>query len=399
MDRLLERDATLKLLSLLLAVILWYQVFTDQTAGATMQVADVPVQIANIPAGLVVLAQEPQVVSIGIRGAARAVGGLSAKDLKASVDLGGAGAGRAKYPLHVSVPKGVQFVEVSPPQVTVTLDVLMDAQVSVEVLVRGRLGEDFAATAAQVRPTDVVVEGPRTRAQIVDRCVAELDISGAQGLVTRAVALRAVDARGQEVAGITIRPATVDVSVPVVALPPSKLVPVTVAVRGAPEPGFYAGDPILNPHAVRVRGPLAVLAQITELSAGTIDITGARTNVTQTFTLGRPEGALSIEPDRLTATVPITLPGLTKTFNNMRVYVEGVPEGHTAQVIPAAVDITVWGPRELVWGLTTEQVFAYVAVNQGSSGQFTLEVFVRVPEGVQVPVVTPSAVTVILKRI
>ena len=114
MDRLLENDLAVKLVSVLLAVILWLQV-AREVPETQRSLPGVPVQVRNLPPGLEAVAVSPATVTVVARGRGRSFASLSGEDLVAQVDLSGARAGRAAYPVdRVTVPKGVTLVGFSP---------------------------------------------------------------------------------------------------------------------------------------------------------------------------------------------------------------------------------------------------------------------------------------------
>lgn len=121
MDRLLEKDLTLKLLSLAMALALWVSVSGRDNPGigpATFQVAVEPVGLQE---GLTIQKLEPRTVRVTVRGPRWRVRELSSEDFRASLDLSRAGPGRTFLPVRVYAPPGVETLNLNPSQVAVVV--------------------------------------------------------------------------------------------------------------------------------------------------------------------------------------------------------------------------------------------------------------------------------------
>jgi YbbR domain-containing protein len=118
--RLLTENIGLKLLSLLLAVIIWTAVGGDV---ATEILIPVPVEFRNVPAGVHYEA-EPSRVQLRVRGPRWMVREALATDFSVPVDLSTITAGEQIVPLRretVSAPASVEVMEITPPQLKLTV--------------------------------------------------------------------------------------------------------------------------------------------------------------------------------------------------------------------------------------------------------------------------------------
>ncbi|MGE5559567.1 MAG: YbbR-like domain-containing protein, partial [Chloroflexota bacterium] len=117
MDKWFENNLYLKILSVVLAAFLWFQVKGEQNPLLPNVVRDVGIELTNLQSGIVVIDQQPTAVSVKYSGNGR----VERADVRATVDLRNAQVGEGRYPVQVAIPQGFQLVEVIPAQVTVKL--------------------------------------------------------------------------------------------------------------------------------------------------------------------------------------------------------------------------------------------------------------------------------------
>lgn len=293
MEKLFERDSTVKLVSVLLALILWLQV-SREVPESQKSIAAVPVQVRDLPPGLEAVEISPAAVTVVVRGRGRLLGTLSKDDFVAQVDLGVARPGRAAYRVdRVTVPKGVTLVGFSPEEVFVTLEALAEKEVPVSVRLQGAPAAGFALGPPAAVPERVVVRGRESvLAGLVSAEVA-VPVAGVRETLTVRRPVDLLDARGEPLAGLRATPDLVAVTVPVRETGAGRQVPVRPAVTGQPAPGYAVLRVEAVPSAVTVTGPDGTAAEVT---TEPVSIQGARRDVLRRVRLVAPAGT-AIEGD------------------------------------------------------------------------------------------------------
>ncbi|MCI0548729.1 MAG: hypothetical protein L0027_15775 [Candidatus Rokubacteria bacterium] len=187
--RVLLQNWELKLLALILALGLWLFVMSSDRADV---VVSVPVELHQVPPGLVVVGERPESVDVQLQGFRASLGNLRADQVRARVSLAGVREGDVALrllPEHVVAPRGITVLRISPSRVEVTLEASRSAQVRVEPAFRGvppghRLG------LVRVTPSEVTIEGPASLVARVRQVATEpVDIAGATGTVERTAAI------------------------------------------------------------------------------------------------------------------------------------------------------------------------------------------------------------------
>lgn len=306
MDKLLANELFVRLLAIALAVLIYVQV-VSQPGGITQRaIPNVQVKAAAVPSDLVVTHVIPAQVLVTVRGDAQAIQQLQSSAVQAVVDLQQAVSGRHDYYVQVTVPDGVQQVSVAPLQVSVELDPLVDESMPVTPRTSGRPRAGFASGQASVNPSLVVVHGPSTLVSEVSRVVASTSIAGASDTLRESLPPQPVDRSGRPVIGVEVVPATVDVTVPVARMVPTKVVPVVPQLSGTPAKGYVAGVPVVSPSTVTVLGPSAVLRGLKEVKTAPLPISGATAPVRSSALLRSPSGTLAVQPGTVEVTVPVS---------------------------------------------------------------------------------------------
>lgn len=155
----------LKLTALLLALVVYLNVYTDRPA--TMLVS-FPVEFTALPDSLTLSGPAPSVVQAELRGTRKQLIGLRVKEPRLKISLAGAAQGRfsrALAPSDLPLPAGgVLAVEnlVGPRMIEVDVDAKAQRALPVRARVEGTAGSGYAfAGATLVDPAIVTVTGPK----------------------------------------------------------------------------------------------------------------------------------------------------------------------------------------------------------------------------------------------
>lgn len=282
-----KKNLSLKILSLVLALFLWLVVHLTQHVGDDANKADIsmelPLTVQNLSPDLLVL-EAPTEVFVTISGDKKNMDEVKPSFFRAYVDVQGKEGGAYRgLPVRVASPPDYTVAAVSPPAVSVVLDVEQKKTVPVTWEVEG----GKTTPRIEVKPHSVEVSGSKLQ---VDRVVAaEVEIpesSTASNLLQNLTPVP-IDALGRPVPGLQVNPGAVQVMV--------------------------LASPLLNPIAVRplVTGtgslqsplegisvtPSVVLAEIPKnvpvppyLTTDPIDITGKQGTVIEKVKIVVPPG-------------------------------------------------------------------------------------------------------------
>jgi len=178
-------NAWLKLVSLGLAVLLWWAVSHDPTVEA---VVTAPVEFHHAPDNLEMSVENSPQVEVRVRGPERTVRGLNATDVQAIVDLTGVHAGERTFDLttrQIHGPSGVEVVQIEPSQVRITFDRSATRSVEVRPRVIGSLVTGYRITDVNADPAQINIVGPAHRVEHVSDAITDpVDATGVVGSAT-----------------------------------------------------------------------------------------------------------------------------------------------------------------------------------------------------------------------
>jgi YbbR domain-containing protein len=175
----------LKVLSLVVAVLLWMAVTRDPVAEIAV---NVPVEFHNAPEHLEISSDTIPQVQVRVRGPVREVRELSAADVHAVVDMANVLPGERTYdltPKRIRVPDGVQVVQTVPSQIRVSFDRRETRQVEVKPRVIGTFVTGYRIEQVTPTPQLVTIVGPAAHVKSVETAITDpVDASGVVGTAT-----------------------------------------------------------------------------------------------------------------------------------------------------------------------------------------------------------------------
>jgi YbbR domain-containing protein len=170
----------LKVMSVVLAVGLWYAVVRDRIAEVAV---DVPIEFHNIPENLEISSESVPRAQIRVRGSERVIHRLEPADIYAAIDLAGLRPGERTYDLtsrEVHKPAELEVVQVLPSQFHIAFDFRESRQVPIQPRVVGTFAQGYQIARIVVDPALLGIVGPKKRVDAVDTAITDpIDVSGA----------------------------------------------------------------------------------------------------------------------------------------------------------------------------------------------------------------------------
>ena len=156
----LKRNRLLKLLSLLLAIALWFAVSGEERTETTLNMA---LELVNLDRNLMVTSEVPPAMQVRVVGSRSMVNSLSQSRLTQTMDLGGYKSGRHIFslgPNSFSLPRGVQVIRIQPNPITLTLTATITRTLPIKPVWENSPAEGYELLGALTRPAEVTVKGP-----------------------------------------------------------------------------------------------------------------------------------------------------------------------------------------------------------------------------------------------
>jgi YbbR domain-containing protein len=156
----LKRNRLLKLLSILLAIALWFAVSGEERTETTLNMA---LEMVNLQPNLMVTSEVPPAIQVRVVGPRSIVNSLSQTRPSETLDLSHYKSGRHTFylgPNSFAFPRGVQVIRIQPNPINLTLATTMTQTMPIKPILENNPAEGYEVISAKTKPPQVTVKGP-----------------------------------------------------------------------------------------------------------------------------------------------------------------------------------------------------------------------------------------------
>jgi YbbR domain-containing protein len=382
-------------LAVVLAFGFWAWVTNNNDPDRRNDFPAIPVTPNNLPANLSITDFSPQVVTVSIWGPRSIVTNrsLQAGNFAATIDLKDAKPGTTQVPVHVqSTLSGLRKKSASPSTVSVTIERTIDKVLPVTVPMPTQPGVKVNSITAS--PADVHIDGPESKVNAVTQVAAAFDIGDRTTTFTSPpVDVKALDASGREVTGVTLSPSRVTVAADLTDNRNERVVPVvTPDVTGAPAPGFRLDTVVATPNQVTLTGDPQIIRTVPNIPTLPISIDGlnrSKTMSVQLDTSKLPPGA-TIKDNVTSVQVQVNIVEITQDIAfQVRIQPVNLRPGLQPSLSQPEATITLRGTRQQLDQISGTSVVAIanLASFTGPSAAKPVTIDVQLPTGSSVQIV------------
>ena len=297
-DMKIFQNPGLKLISLILAIVLWLIVMNIDDYSMTKTIKGIPVEQLNGSSienmGKVYDVVSGKTVDIVVKGPRSVVDNLTADNFYASADLS-----------EVSVTNTVQ-IKVVPKDTRVmnnldityvnntmnlTIEDKIRKDISIRAVAEGQPADGYALGTVTVSPNIIQVSGPQSIVSKVTEVRAVLNVSGKEQHVEDRVKPKCMNAYGEAINSDSLELSLDEVKV-TAKIFPTKEIPIKLETLGTPKTDYVVTDVHYTPQTIIVAGAQQILDDVDAIFVDDIDIE----NVSENFEINReldkylPEG-------------------------------------------------------------------------------------------------------------
>jgi YbbR domain-containing protein len=159
----LLRNLGTKLLSLAIAILIWFVFAAQQRERISERSYGIPLSVADLPERMVIASPLPPTVEVRLRGPFTALRQLDPSKLEAVIDLTDVPRGERIYrlaPEDINVPKDVEVIAIAPSEVRVALDSLAEKTLPIVARLSGEPAQGHAVEEISVEPRSARLLGP-----------------------------------------------------------------------------------------------------------------------------------------------------------------------------------------------------------------------------------------------
>jgi YbbR domain-containing protein len=173
----------LKLLSVLMAMGLWFVISRDEQPAEVAIRA--PILFQHVPGDLEISSESIPEAQIRVRGPERLIRQLKAGDVQANIDLTSVRSGERTFDLtsqQVIHPKDIAVVQVVPSQLHLAFDTRFASEVEVHPRVTGIFPDGEQIVKVEADPPRIGIIGPRRHVEKIQAATTDpIDASGVHG--------------------------------------------------------------------------------------------------------------------------------------------------------------------------------------------------------------------------
>lgn len=412
LESLWQNNTFFKVLSVLIACIIWVVVAMNMKSDIPREIKEVPVTMDNQTSfitrmGLTVIGDEDMFVDVTIEGQRLVVGSIKPEDIAVSVDLSSVnGAGSFSLPLVAENISGKDFTisSISPATVNLKFDRMVTKKFGIELEMEGISvpEEGYLMEEAIVNPSQVSVTGPDTDIAKIAKCVVVVDQEGSlteTTVFTPDIVLLDKDGNKIDTSGLTMDVKQAEVTIPIL-----KTVDLPVKVEFLNVPAGVNTDGLgytISNETITVAGPVDEVNQYSELVLGYIDLKSLDLDSSYAFDVELPEGFTNVGHIE-TVTVTFDWSNMdAKEFTITNLSLLNIPVGYDARLLTEQINkVKIVGPALVLETMTSDDLIAQIDLSKRAveTGQFKTAVTILAPSKNQVWAVGDYTAVVVISE-
>ena len=322
--------------------------------------------------------------------------------VRAIVDISNLGVGSFQVPIQVQVTiQPARIMSTSLESLELELEKLLTETRPVEINITGKPAIGYEAQDIVLSSEDVIISGSESVVRSVKKIAATLDISGVRLDVDGDLQLQALDENNLPVEGLTLSPAKVHATVPIIQKGGYRDLVVKVVVSGRVRTGYRLTSILVNPSVVTVFSSDIELVNSLPAFVETsqLDLTGVSADLETHLTLNLPEGVSLLGDQDVLVQVGISAIEGSLTITGLPVTVIGLSAGLIATVSPLDVDLYLSGPLPVLDMLLLTDLQVNVDTTGLVAGTYQLTPIVTIMvAGIRVETIQPGTVEVVIRK-
>jgi len=398
-----NKNFTMKIIAAFFAFIMWTYVMSEVNPRIVKPISNVKVEILNEESleenNLTLMDISDDTITVEVRGRRNDVINIKPSDITATIDLKGYRSGINKVPIKIPDLYNAEIVDSSPELLTVNIDKLIEKQMPISVELIGDPVEGYAAGEIDVNPSEVLVKGPRSIVNNVDKVRANVNVDGIQNDIKTTVPMKLLNSDGDEISRLEKDPNTVNVEVSILKL---KEVSVEPVIKGNPLVNHEITNIEIEPKKVTIKGREDVLKDIETIKTKPIDISYESDDLDKQVELDLPEGIYLVGDKELKINVKISKNEKnTFEFDKNDIKAKNIDERLKFKLAESEddtnVSISITALEDIMKDLDKNDFELFIDLKDISEGEHTVDIEFNTPEGVILESIDPKTLKIVVE--
>lgn len=380
----ITRRTWMKLLSLLLAILLWNYVVTTNTSITRSKVITgvsgyVTGQSTLTTYGLALLS-DPSAqlnnLTVELEVAQSMYSQTSVENVQVMADLSSVRtAGTQEVPLKATTSYG-RVISILPESVTLTFETLDSRLIPVNVETTGDVDAKRWYNISRTNPTAITVSGAASVVRSIAEARVYTDVTGADRAYVRAEPYVLLDGEGNEIDQTSLTRSASSITV-TAEVYPTKELPVSTeienVVTGRVAEGYRISEISIQPETITVAAEQSLLDGISELWLEPVSVEGLSQSFSARAKVSKLSDFKSMSNEQVYVNVTIVEEEESMWIDNTVITFVGKDEGLQLEWQPAALQVYVTGPTSVVEELKEEGIPITVNLTDLQAGSHECE--------------------------
>ena len=376
----LSNNLGYKLLSLLLAILLWNYVIatnTSITRNKTLYNLTGTVSgLSTLADNKLALADSPQEALSGITVTVEApqadYSRVSGDNVQVALDLSSVrSTGTQEVPLRATSSYG-RVRGISPETLTLAFESLDSRNVAVNTVLVGE-ADGYWYNVSRTNPSILTISGAASVVQSITSARVVVDVTGMTSSTITARPYVLLDAAGHDIPQNMLNCSTSSISVSI-DIYPCRDIPVSTdlqnVITGMAAPGYEVQAVTIQPQSIQVAADQELLDSLDQLVIEPVSVQNAAQSFSAKSTVTQLSDFKNVSSEQVYVNVTIVEESVTEYLDNVKVIFTGKADNLVASYDQLGVEVT--GPRSAVERLREEGVVATVDVTGLKEGYYIL---------------------------
>ncbi|MBP3411102.1 MAG: hypothetical protein J6M10_08925 [Clostridia bacterium] len=380
--KVLSRRFWMKLLSLLLAILLWnYVVSSDTSLTRTKTITGVNGYISGQSTlttyGLALLsdpAEQLEDITVRMEVAQSNYSRASADNVQVVADLSSVRrSGTQEVPLKATSSYG-RVTDILPETVSLTFEPLDSRLIPVNVGLTGEKNEDNWYNIARTNPSAVTVSGAASVVRSISQARVYSDVTGAEESYVRAEPYVLLDGDGNEIAQdqLTRSASSITVTTDVY---PTRDIPISTeieeVVRGRVAEGYTISEITIQPEFVTVAADESLLNGISELLIEPVNVEGQSQSMSARARVSKLTDFKNMSTEQVYVNITIVEEDVSEWINNTALTFVGKAENLQLEWQKSDIQVYVTGPKSVIETLKEDGIPITVNLTGFTAGEYS----------------------------
>lgn len=377
MKEKLTRNIGLKVLSIILAILLWIVITNVDDPIGPKTFRNVPVKILNenviAALGQVYDVTEGETIDFTVEARRSIIDDLTESDFEVTADFAHLSDVHA-VTIDILCPRYGNKVVVTDGKnqtMKISLEEISNKKFKVDVIQKGEPVEGYFVGKKTASPNQIRVSGPKSRVDKVEQVCVEVDVTGVSGSYHTVVKPKALDKDGKEIDATKLKFSEDYITVSI-DLYKTKTINLQITAAGDPASGYVMTRMEYEPKTIEVAGSDENLKNIRYLSINQ-NISGAKDNIEKEINLEEKlQEGLTIVGEDQTAVISITIEKLVtkeiKIWPDDIVFINKPTNLNVSIKTPGPITMKVKGPESLMNDLNRFNIKPHLDMYNSSTG-------------------------------